>query len=327
MDPAVTAEGATAGTEAAAVDPAAVAAAEVAVGDAATPVEGAASVPVVEKTAEELAAEADAQKVADAKFAAELPALIEKIPEADRRRLALKYANGTMAAARRAERAVETVKAENAQLKAKLAAGDPRPSFRKDVKAWMAAEGFTTVRELVDHIAGNGADQKPDPLDEVGKLRKELQDQRDAEKAAEAAVVSERSRAAVAAAVDADKARFARVATPTGKARLWGEIQAYWSEHGSCPDAAVFKLADLLERELRTEFGDPAPRPAARVASASGAGAPGASASAGSPTITSKGASGAPVVRKYSLDPDERRAQVTADMLANGELHRGAAQG
>lgn len=296
----------------------------------AAPAEGeAAPAEVVEKTPEELAAEEAAKAEADAKFLAELPELLKRIPEAEQRRLGQKYANGTMAAARRAERAAERLTSENASLKAQIETSKASPSLRDDPAGAMKAAGFNTAREFIDYLVTKGAgnEKKPDALDEVSKLRKEIEDRKAADLERENAAKVEASKQAVAGALKAQGDKYARVSTSIGQSRLWEEIATYQQAHGNCPDAAVFYLADAVERELRAEFGEPAPRSAAKVGSAPAQGAPGTSARAKATTINSKGSSGAPVVREYSLDLDERRAQVNADMLAAGELRRGEAQG
>jgi len=314
----------TSATNVAEVDVAAVPAEGAPVEGAAAPVEG--DKPA--KTEEELAAEAEAQKAADADFLSKLPELLKKIPEADQRRLGLQYANKTMAAARRAEKAVQDVARENAALKAKLAEGSSGPDFKADPQAWMEAHGFKTTRALLDHLLSKGGEPKaPDPLDEVAKLRKEREEEKAAIAAERAAAEVEASKSRVAAALAKDVAKFHYASKPTGVARLWGEIEAYMSVHGKCPDAAVFHLASEVEREMRAEFGEPA-RPAAKVTTPTGAAKPTGSAAGGdATTITHAGSGGAPVVREYSLDPEIRRKQVNDDMIAKGELRRGASQG
>jgi hypothetical protein len=239
----------------------------------------------------------------------------------------LQYANRTMAAARRAERAVEAVTRENATLKARLAESSAAPSLRDDPAAALKAHGFNTAREFIDHLVakGGGADKKPDPLDEVGKLRAEIEARKKADEEREASAKVEASKKAVGEALKAQGDKYARTATSLGQQRLWGEIVEYAKAHGSCPDKAVFYLADQVERELRAEFGDPAPRSAAKSAPpVPGNGAAGTSTRAKAATITSKGTSGAPVVREYSQDPDEARAQVLRDLAAEGLLRAAA---
>lgn len=293
---------------------------------AVAPVEGAPvgeAPPPVEKTPEELAAEVEAKAAADAKFTAELPELLKKIPEAELRKLGLQHANRTMAAARRAERAVDNVQRENVQLKAQLASASSGPDFKKDPRAWMKANGFDTAKELVDHMLGAGGEPaKPDPLDEVAKLRKEREDEKAAIAAERQAAEVEVSKGRVAAALGKDPAKFHYASKPTGVSRLWGEIEAYHKEHGACPDAAVFHLANEVEREMRAEFGEPA-RPAAKVTTPTGAAKPAGSAAGGdAATITAAGSGGAPVVRVYSDDPDERRRQINEELVAEGLLQK-----
>jgi hypothetical protein len=294
-----------------------------------TPVEGApvgevasTETPAAEKTAEELAAAEEAQKASDADFLSKLPELLKKIPEADQRRLGLQYANRTMAAARRAEKATETVARENAQLKAKLSEAPTAPDVRKDAAGWMKANGFATARALIDHlVAAGGEPKKAEPLDELAKLREEIAAEKRDAAAARDAAIDDASKVAVAGALAKDP-KFFYAAKPSGVARLWGEITEYRKVHGHCPNAAVFHLAGEIEREMRSEFGEPA-RPAAKVTTPTGAAKPAGGAAGGdATTITNAGSGGAPVVREYSMNPDERRAQINAELIAEGLLKK-----
>lgn len=235
----------------------------------------------------------------------------------------MKLANQAMAAARRAEARTEATKAENGQLKAHL--GEYQ-SFVGDLRAGKVSAlqriGIGGVRELLDLFANAGTEKVPTVEERLTAWEQEKKDREtaDASRAAEAAI--ENSQRLVFEAIGSDKKRWGRAATPTGNDRVWDAIVAYNDKYGSVPDAVVPLLADEVEKQLRAEFGDPtdsATRPAAKNgASPTGQAAPGGRNSG--KTLTHKASAGAPGERALSMDPDERRAQVSALMRANGEL-------
>lgn len=245
-------------------------------------------------------------KVAAEKFAADL----------------VKRANTTMAAARRAEARTEAVKAENTKLKAtaeeqrghleyagkfveRLRSGDPT----------CFAELGMTVRQWLD-LAKDFGEAKPETAEtRLERLERERKEEREAAAKREHEAGVEAARKQVFGIVDADKSRWRMTATPTGHALFWGALGDYWKLHGSVPDEMVPLIADAVEKDMRAEFGEPASAPRPGVPN----GAPPA-AGRNTKTLTSKGASAAPGVSEYSLDPDERREQVNARLRADGLL-------
>jgi hypothetical protein len=279
--------------------------------------------PDADKTPEQIAAEAEAKKAADEKFAAELPELLKKIPEPELKKLGQKYANSTMAAARRAETRTKAAVEENAKLKATAAQHatfveelqtNPQSAIRK--------AGYKNVREFIDRCAGSDEPAEPDRLSDI---EKKLKDREEREAAERTAAQVEASKKAVADAVGGDPKRWALVAKPRGQRDLWDAIVDYHRAHGSCPDEAVYALADEIEKDLRAEFGAPSTlisgqgQPAKTATTpAPATAAPGAKNSG--KTLTNRGSSGAPAVTELSNDPDEARAQALEQLRAEGLL-------
>jgi hypothetical protein len=273
--------------------------------------------PAAEKTPEELAAEkakADEAEVA-VKTAAEKYAKDQ-----------IAQANRTMAAARRAEKAVADTKAENAKLTEHITQYQGFvQQLRTDPLAALARVGVGdgTVKSVLQHVVDSGGEKTQTEEERIDALVKKRLDEREAPrtKAEQERAVAESQRA-VFAFVDEHKAdKYARTATRAGKRELWDAITTYVDKHGTCPDEAVEFLADAVEREMRADFGDPiSPSPGAKQGTkpATGAAAPGASTSG--KTIAGKPMSGAPAVKKYSDDPDERTRQINAELKAEGLL-------
>ncbi len=235
---------------------------------------------------------------------------------------ARKYANQTMAAARRAEARIEATKTENVTLKESVKVYE---GFIEELRTNPAAAikriGYAGIREFIDRVRDAGEVKEPTAADEIKALREERRAEKEAaaRQAAEARVAEAQTK--VYAAIDADKARWARTATKRGHADLWDAIVAYHDMHGDVPDSAVHLLADEVEKDLRQEFGEPIPvqrqdatKPGAPAAAAATAGR-----NSGK-TLTNKQTSGAPATRELSLDPEERRRQVNEEMRAAGEL-------
>lgn len=290
------------------------AAAEVEEAAVEAPVEGAA--PVEGEQTEAVEVEGEEKPPEEAKPEDEKAAITEEAL----RVAAVRFANKTMAAARRAEQRTETVKQQNEQLSSSLKLHtDFIQELRTSPLTAIRKLGFQSVRDFLDAgINAGGEPKAPDPVDEVKSLREEIRQEREkATREAQVAAIDN----VIATKIDADKKTFARTATKHGKNVLWGEIAAYHKLHGSCPTAAVVQLANIVERDLRSEFGDPVfapPAGAKTPAPAPDNAAPGAR--NGGKTLTNKQTSSAPATREYSLDPDERRRQVTEDMRAAGEL-------
>lgn len=269
--------------------------------------------PPAEQTPEEKAA-AEAKeaeiKVAAGKYAKEL----------------LSTANKTMAAARRAEQRAQKLTQEQEKTASDLRA---HQAFVKDVRenplAALSALGIgdgTAKGFLQWQIErGGGERAAPSTEDEIKALKAERQ----AEKEAAARAAQEReiaeSRARIKDAISKDTTRYARAASRVGQDMLWEAIKGYHAEHGACPDAAVYALADGVERQLRADFGEPIPAPATGANSgtppAAGAAPAGRN---GGKTLTNKQTSGAPAATDLSLDPDERRRQVNEELRQQGLL-------
>lgn len=253
----------------------------------------------------------EALKVAAAKYAADK----------------VKAANQTMAAARRAERAVETLKTENATVKQEL--GEYKSfveQLGKDPDAAFKRLGYGSVKGYIDHVVkiGGGAQPAAETVEQrIERLEKERQEQTSsAARLAQETAVAE-SKRKVFDAVDKDK-RFDLVTTDVGHGLLWDAIEAYHQQHGSCPDEAVYALAERVEKHLEANVSTTRKFSGQRPAETQN-GAPPATQAAtagtnGGRTLTNSSTSSAPAARVYSLDPDERRKQVTEDMRAAGEL-------
>lgn len=264
-----------------------------------------------------------------AEGAAAAPAAVE-IPEDVLKAAAVKHANKTMAAARRAERAVESVKTENASLTQQVKVYE---GFVEDLRGpkpmeALARVGFKTFREFVEHVVATGGEGKAETADErVTRLERQLKERDEASARASTETQVTEFRDAVFNAVDENKADYARTATNHGKAVLWGEIQKYAKLHKlnvhQVPDVAVGALAREVEKDLRADFGDPVSgSPPAKKGNTAAAPAASAASNSGK-TLAGKATSGAPKTREYSMDPDERRRQVNEDLLKEGLLTAG----
>ena len=237
-------------------------------------------------------------------------------------RIAHKFANKTMAAARRAEKATGEVKATNERLTGEVATyrgfvdqfqTDPLTALRR-------LPGFTTLKDFVQRCVAGGAAAEAKPQDEIAALRKRL-DERDARVAAETAAANARaSQDRVYEALGKEPERFDLVLTRIGKAELWDAIVAYQRTHGRCPNEKVFALADKIEAELSKDvsatkkFAGPAQKgtPAAAKAQA-------AASKTGKPGTTAKST---PAARANDTDEteDEREARIIREMREAGEL-------
>lgn len=260
---------------------------------------------------------------------AEKPAV--EIPEEQLKAAAEKYAKGlvvaanrTMAAARRAEQAVERAKGETADLTGKLKLHtDFIAELQSNPFAAIRRLGFKSIREFVEKgQAAGGEPAAPTADDRVTQLEKLLKERDDRDAAAAQAKVTEESKARVFGAVDKLTDRYDFAASEIGHDAIWEGIVAYHAQHGDCPDEAVFAIADGVEQELAKKLGN-----VRKIRQGQGAktGQP-AGSKAGTPartpgkTIANASTSGAPSTKAYSLDPDERDRQVNEDMRAAGEL-------
>jgi hypothetical protein len=241
---------------------------------------------------------------------------------------AVRFANKTMAAARRARTAaedaearIESTKLENTTLKSHL---DEYKQFVQDLRTdplsalKRVGVGDGTTRGFLDHRLAGGEETKPPVEDQIAELRKEREKER-AEAAREREVA--RIDRAIATTVTTDKTKFARVSTKYGQNVLWSTIAAYNEQHGQVPDEAIPLLAAEVEKDLRAEFGDPVSAPSSGEKKTTPAAADAATAARTSgKTLTNKQSSGGPTVREYSLDPEERQRQVNEDLRKDGLL-------
>lgn len=256
--------------------------------------------------------------------------LVSDLSDDELRAIGLKFANKTMAAARRAERAVDSVKTENVKLREDVKVyGEWFAELRSTPLSALKRAGFETFRDFAAHVAANGGDAKPEtPEDRIARLERTLgeRDQREAARSTEAQVTELRT--AVFEAIDGNKAEFARTATSHGKRELWDAVEQYAKMHRipvhQVPDVAIGALAKETEKLLRAEFGEPAsvngsPGPGAKQGNTGAAPAARAPSTSGN-GLAGKAQSGAPKTREYSMDPDERRKQVDADLRKEGLL-------
>lgn len=301
--------------------------------EATEPAEAAETAQVTEGSEDKTPVETPEGKAEEAKEGEKAEEKQPEIPEDVLKAAALKYAkeqqsaaNKTMAAARRAEKAAEAVKAENGTLKQQI--GEYQ-GFVQDLRGpnpmqALARIGFKTFREFAEHVrdADGGEVKTPSAEERIDAWERRQKEREEREEQARIEAKVTEAKQAVFAAIDAAKDRFVAVATRRGKAELWEAIEAYHRLHGDVPDEAVMHLADELEKDLRSEFGIqiPGTRPAETKTDVPAATQAASAARTGGKTMTNRSTAGAPVVRELPLDEDERRAAVIADMRAAGEL-------
>lgn len=268
------------------------------------------------------------------------PAAKVEIPEAELKAAALKFANRTMAAARRAESAVAAVKAENASVKAEHAKVAEQLKIHTDFVAELQQNpfaairklGFKSIKEFVSRgMEAGGEPKDPTPDDRITQLEKLLKDKEAAEAQRAQAAQVETARRNLFDVLDGKAVELAGTkyhfpdrwdfaTTDIGHEAVWEGIEAYRKEHGACPDEAVLAIADGVEKSLETKFsnvkkfrqaqgaknGQPAANQAAPAARKAGK------------TIADASSSGAPSTKEYSLDWDESRKQLQAELRAEG---------
>lgn len=247
-----------------------------------------------------------------------------EIPEDVLKAAAVKFANRTMAAARRAESAAKALTSENARLKETATKHEAQTAAWKANPAQVIRDlGFADVKAFVSAIIETGGAPKPPTAeDRVTQLEKMWREEKQAAEDARQTAAVEASRTAVFTAIDKLTERYDFATTDVGHDELWDAIGEYHKIHGAVPDEAVYALADEVEKMLSAKFanvrrfrqdpgaktGQPAAKQAATAARGSGK------------TLSGKSTAGAPGAREYSLDPEERRKQVNEDMRANNEL-------
>lgn len=246
-----------------------------------------------------------------------------EIEEETLRAAALRWANKTMAASRRAQAAAESVKTENTRLASENQAYKAIvEELRANPFAGIRKLGFDTVRAFVDAgIAAGGEPPKPTAEDSVAELRREIRERDERAAREQTERVIEESKRAVFAAVDKATDRYDLATTEVGHARLWDAIVAYNEQYGFVPDEAVYRMADLVEEGLETEFSKSrkfsVQRPDVTKQGATAAEAATAARNGGK-TLTNAGKGAPAQKRELSLDPDERRKQIDAELRAEG---------
>lgn len=238
-------------------------------------------------------------------------------------RIAHKFANKTMAAARRAEKSTGDVKATNEKLTGELATyrGFVQQFETNPLAALRRLPGFTTLKEFVQKCIDGGATAEPKPQDEIAALRKRIDDREANEKRDREANAARASQDRVFDALAKEPERFDLVLTRLGKAELWDAIVAYQNKNGRCPNDKVFLLADKVEEALSKDiastkkFAGPAQKgnsaAAKAQAAASKTGKP-------APKSTSTPAARA---NEPDEDEDERERRIIAEMREAGELN------
>lgn len=236
----------------------------------------------------------------------------------------ISLANRTMAAARRAEKAIEPVKTENAALKSQ---NEVLTGFVEQLKAKpmeaLARLGFPTFRAFAEHVSNTGGEKQQTEEERIQALvdaRLEAREQPGKKAAREAAVVAARDE--VFKTIDEQRAKYPLTATRLGKSQLWEEIIAYHDKHGEVPDGAVFYLADQVEAAMRADLGDNvSARPAAKQGTTAD-GAAAAAASTSGKTLAGKSPSSAPAPRRFdpNEDDDARRKRIAAELRSEGVI-------
>ncbi len=242
-----------------------------------------------------------------------------EIPEESLVSAAQRYANKTMAAARRAEARVEAVKQENAQVKQELTTyKDFVGSFKTDPIGAIRRIGFPSLKSFLEHCSDIGETKVPD---EAQEFRSEFKAWREEQKRQETERAVSESKSKVFSHIASDKSRWARTATKHGNDVLWEAIETYYDMHGRIEDDDVLYLADEVEKDLRAEFGDPVSAQAqgAKTGTPPAVAAAPAGRTSGT-TLTNKGNAGTPAKREYSMDPEERRRQINEELKREGLL-------
>lgn len=249
--------------------------------------------------------------------------LAKELPEDTLRRLGQKFANKTMAAARRAERDTEVAKSQNERVTAELTtykewAGQFKTAPMTALRRVLGPElTFKQFAEMVAKDPGTAEPPKVDP--QVAELKRRLDEKERQERERAVAENTRASQQRVWDALGAEPDRFDLVTTDIGKGQLWDAIVAYHGKYGSCPDDKVFAMADVIEKRLEEQVAKSKKfaRPAQKATPATNKPA----VAAKGKTITNKSSAGAPAVRANPTETEaERDARINAEMRAAGEL-------
>jgi hypothetical protein len=293
-----------------------------------TVVEGEAAEETATTETGEKPAEGEAEKPAEAKPLNELTPdeLQAQLTPEQLMKVAHRFANKTMAAARRAEREVETVRGANEKLTGEVATyrgfvdqmtSDPLAALRR-------LPNFTTLKDFVARCVGSSAAAEPKPQDEIAALRKRLDEREAAEQQRVAEAQNQASQERVFTALEKEPDRFDLVLTDDGRTKLWNSIVAYRAAHGRVPNEKVFEMAEAIEERMTASLAKSkkfAQAQSAKTGDTAAASARPAASKTGAKTITNRSSSSGIVVRDYSrMTEKERDAAILADMKASGEL-------
>lgn len=303
----------------AANDAAAEAAAAAETDDGAEPAEG--------EEKPETEAKADEKKPDEPKALKDLTVeeLTTQLTEDQLRRVAQKYSNKTMAAARKAERATGEVRTQNAALTQQITTyqgfvdqlqANPMAALRR-VPGW----GSLTFKDFAQKVVDTGSAAEPVKVDpQVAALQKRLDDRERADQQRSIEANTKASQERVFASLEKDPDRFDLVLTDLGREQLWSAIVAYHGKHGRTPDDKVFEMADLIEGRLTASVSKSKKfaRPSAKTGTSAEGKAP-TPASGKGKTITNKASSAAPVTRTNRAETeDELDRRINAEMRAEG---------
>jgi uncharacterized coiled-coil protein SlyX len=197
-----------------------------------------------------------------------------------------------------------------------------KAEFKKNPFGAVRKLGYAGIKEFVDAGIEIGEPKTATADDRVAALEAKIAERDARIAAAEQAALHQSAQVRVHEALKALPDKYdAVVNTTVGKSAVWEGIQEYARLHGNVPDAAVFAIANQVETSLTEEFGRTRKF---QTASPASSGTPTASsanaARTGGKTITNTSTGGAPTTREYSLDWEEGRKQIEADMRAAGEL-------
>jgi hypothetical protein len=296
--------------------------------------EGEAAAAKAAKEAEEAEAKPDGKAKPEDKPADEPKALKDltvdelatQLTEDQLRRVGQKFANKTMAAARRAERATEEIKAAHDKLTGDHKvyvdfANSLRPGAG-DIMAQLRRVGWKSFRELaeaVDKTPDRGAEPKAiDP--EVAELKKWKEDRERRETEAARAETDRADHTRVAEALAKEPERFDLVLNDIGQGQLWDAINEYRKMYGRIPNEKIFEMADIVEARMTATLS----KSKKFTASPAQKGTPPATkptAGAKGKTITNRSSSAAPSARENKAESEkERDRRINAEMRAAGEL-------
>lgn len=238
-------------------------------------------------------------------------------------RIAHKFANKTMAAARRAEKATGDVKASNDRLSGEITTykGFVDQMTNDPMAALKRLPNFTSLKDFVQRCVAGGVAVETKPQDEIAALRKRIDEREASERTQREQANAEASQARVFEALGKEPERYDLVLTRLGRAELWDAITSYTRLHGRCPNQKVFELAEKIEAELSTDIGATKKfaGPAQKGTPAAAKAQPAAS-KTGKPTGKTPPSTPAARANEPDETEDEREARINREMREAGEI-------